>query len=765
MKRWSVLLLLILALIFVTSCSRKQDTSTTVGAVLTDNQYKKFDRIVKENENFSIEWVDTQGYGSDGAFHLSGILQCKLKDCSGIDIAIISPEKLEAGSKAWYYKETNTSTINPKSYYCDSAKYGWYQNRKSVWCNATYSYQNNVTNQTVFYDVKTITQIGSPYAFITTAKNATVLWNTTTNTSAIVKTDITSKWNYKNRTTPYGDNIYYLQNLNLFKGKQYEFELVLKVDKSLLPLKYSVVVGDMATNKIYYVLDPTIVNARTWSTNDDFTNGTVLTNLTSSDSGITLTPASAGTDTFVAGDNFDDNSINTSYWVNSACSETGGEYVCDVDNEWTRSVDFSASPFLFNSSQNYNLSVKGRNPDAKRGCFMFMDDLPASSAESNCVGPNGIGPDDRHGFYLIGSQDVVSLPQSQRNKDVFSDTTSTFSFNFIHNSSGYITLKDGVYVNSTITNPTNPLKYWSFGDPQTDQVGGNLVMDDFKIQYLGTSVSAKTAGVYSDRQGWTPQTGNQITNITITADNSSGGNIRFRSNSTNASLDTSDWTVLTNGTQTLTLNLGVNNNIFYQYDFNGTGTGKVSSYTISEAVTNIVPVINNVRISPNSTVFSTDNLLGYCQATDTDDTTVNYYWQWFIGNTQSGTTGGPSNQTDAVEINLNNLSSATTTTGDNILFRCKADDGFTNSSYQNSSIEFIQGVLNGTVYDKNNQTVNTTFIRIINEVGNASIIDLYSNATGLFWTNISVASNYTLYAFKNSNVSAGGAIKTHVEVK
>ena len=337
-----------------------------------------------------------------------------------------------------------------------------------------------------------------------------------------------------------------------------------------------------------------------------------------------------------------------------------------------------------------------------------------------------------------------------------------------------------VYYNNTdVSNnyPLNPTEsynfvkfnntvYATYGQPPTSwtdyPLTGWAVILGMGFQNISP---AKTTGLYSDRQGWSPQTGNQITNISITEDNSSGGNIRFRHNSTNASVDTNDWIILTNGTQILTLNLGANNNIFYQYDFNGTGTGKIVSYTISEAVINIVPVINNVRISPNSTVFSTDTLLGYCKATDTDDTTVNYYWQWFIGNTQSGTTGGPSNQTDAVEINLNNLSSATTTTGDNILFRCKADDGFTNSSYQNSSIEFIQGVLNGTVYDKNNQTVNTTFIRIINEVENASIIDLYSNATGLFWTNISVASNYTLYAWKNSNVSAGGAIKTHVEVK
>lgn len=129
----------------------------------------------------------------------------------------------------------------------------------------------------------------------------------------------------------------------------------------------------------------------------------------------------------------------------------------------------------------------------------------------------------------------------------------------------------------------------------------------------------QTYGIYSDRQGWTPQTGNQITNITITADNSSGGNIRFRSNSTNASLDTSAYTILANGTSTITLNLGANNNIFYQFDFNGTGTGLISTYTINELLvatsssctydTGTWTVQGSEKCGLNTTSLSSNNLI------------------------------------------------------------------------------------------------------------------------------------------------------------
>lgn len=105
-------------------------------------------------------------------------------------------------------------------------------------------------------------------------------------------------------------------------------------------------------------------------------------------------------------------------------------------------------------------------------------------------------------------------------------------------------------------------------------------------------------------------------------------------------------------------------------------------------ILNSEPIMNSSRISPTPTAFTNETLIGYCNATDPDADTIAYYYQWYkntLGN-QSGNTGFVS---QAIETNINNISSEMTTYGDNWTLGCRAFDGGSYSDWMNSTTLII----------------------------------------------------------------------------
>ncbi|MBT7022064.1 MAG: hypothetical protein HN967_13090, partial [Candidatus Marinimicrobia bacterium] len=103
------------------------------------------------------------------------------------------------------------------------------------------------------------------------------------------------------------------------------------------------------------------------------------------------------------------------------------------------------------------------------------------------------------------------------------------------------------------------------------------------------------------------------------------------------------------------------------------------SITINDA-----PVTISGRISPTTT-YTNDTLIGYCNATDIDADTIQYYYKWYkdgVLNLSGNDSGG---NAQGVETNVNNLSSSSTAKEEEWILSCLANDGEYNSSWLNSS--------------------------------------------------------------------------------
>ena len=86
----------------------------------------------------------------------------------------------------------------------------------------------------------------------------------------------------------------------------------------------------------------------------------------------------------------------------------------------------------------------------------------------------------------------------------------------------------------------------------------------------------------------------------------------------------------------------------------------------------------------SSSNSSTGNLLGYCNATDSDDDNVSYYWKWYKDGSIHSSGWSAVNHTEGFEVNVLNLTSANLSVG-NWTFSCLGYDGELNSSWTNST--------------------------------------------------------------------------------
>ena len=100
-------------------------------------------------------------------------------------------------------------------------------------------------------------------------------------------------------------------------------------------------------------------------------------------------------------------------------------------------------------------------------------------------------------------------------------------------------------------------------------------------------------------------------------------------------------------------------------------------------ITNPAPVIVTSTILPASP-FGSDDLLGYCNATDVNGDSLVYYYIWYKDDVEDSS-GVSSSFTQGVLSNVNDIASANTAVGEVWKLSCRAYDGNTNSSALNSS--------------------------------------------------------------------------------
>jgi hypothetical protein len=127
------------------------------------------------------------------------------------------------------------------------------------------------------------------------------------------------------------------------------------------------------------------------------------------------------------------------------------------------------------------------------------------------------------------------------------------------------------------------------------------------------------------------------------------------------------------------------------------------------------PVVDSVNISPLNPGFD-DDLLGYCNATDSNFDNLTYYYKWYKDGVSNVSGGGAQNYTQGFKVNVNNLSNSLTADGENWSFSCLASDGTFNSSWMNSSIVFVssnysdctEGVYSGSFVNFNVSQLNNS---------------------------------------------------------
>ena len=121
-----------------------------------------------------------------------------------------------------------------------------------------------------------------------------------------------------------------------------------------------------------------------------------------------------------------------------------------------------------------------------------------------------------------------------------------------------------------------------------------------------------------------------------------------------------------------------------------------TNYTISEYGVDFLPIALSTGITIPSMQSSKitpltpnvdDALIGYCNASDSGEDKLSYYYRWYLEdslNTSGYNDNSGNNFTQGIEINIANISSSLTAIGDNWTLSCLASDGTNNASDWNN---------------------------------------------------------------------------------
>ncbi|MCF7866311.1 LamG domain-containing protein [Candidatus Woesearchaeota archaeon] len=99
---------------------------------------------------------------------------------------------------------------------------------------------------------------------------------------------------------------------------------------------------------------------------------------------------------------------------------------------------------------------------------------------------------------------------------------------------------------------------------------------------------------------------------------------------------------------------------------------------------NTAPDMSDVRISPNTSVYTNNSLAGYCTGTDDDGGSITFNYIWYRNETLYDS-GISSSTPESIELNVDTITSGETTKLETWILSCSANDGTQNSSWMNST--------------------------------------------------------------------------------
>src|SRR3989344_4027929 len=595
------ILFVVLALIMIVSA-----------AAVQDNIERKDGGIKTENKDFVLDWdLEVTGYSPhSGKFILEGTALRSKETDRKADIAIISPVPLVSMSSAVVWEDIEEVLTEEKIYPCDG-QYGWNnEEHTQIYCARTYTRLNNQTEQIENYTSTSVIDVNSGISV--TDLGDSIAWNNTKTVKRISENVISSKISSIEHKTDYGNYVYYVKN-NTFKADEdYRFRFEIDVAKEMLPVKYTVCIGDAEANIYYFCLDPTIVDARTWTTDADFTNGTTLLNLTAENDDLRLDidNDAAYSDSLIHYYSFDSNASDSvgslDGSVDGATSTTAKNnngYSFDGTND---RITYDGGSRFYDDSGDFSVSY----------CVYIDSDgtgvqkhISALQCDSNA----GMA------YYYTHTGDIYHV-QMNNVGDILSDSALTEDawthIVFTRNVSG--TIQNALYINgvsqtlsaseqtydpisggSSYTNvigaqQSDCFSYVQFTKGDIDEIAfWNRSLTEEEVVSLNNSHfyspgSSETfsQGLYSDVQGWYPQNGSKLTSVDVQTVLAVDSSILFKYNSTNASLDSSEWINLTtNGTNIISLDLSNDQPIYYQFKLIGpVSTPSVTSYTLQETI-------------------------------------------------------------------------------------------------------------------------------------------------------------------------------------
>jgi len=538
-KYFSLILLISLSLLILNSCE-KDKNRISIFPNVPEIEINSFNEYIIETDNYYIKSnLGVTGYSpvtNNNVMEMT--LMSKGQDRT-IDIAIISDAEFNIGSKVKLYTETNIYKTVKSEYVCTSNKYGWKQLGKIAYCNLTY--YDNVTDTYIEYE--DIIEISSDYSFKINPNNATISWNNTILDSIDKSwTDITNKFNHVSRETLYGNEIYYVRDVTFKSDKEYHTQFHINVNDEYLPLKYSICFGNIEDRQIYFCLDPTIINSKTWTIDGDWNQ--TLTNLTTINNQLEL--------------------ATYDYLFNFGTTQ---------DNNMVLAGD--GNNVEFENAQSFNESTSLRI----KGVSAYVHTLTGSP------------------IALYGGLRTALANTDIYNNSIATESVTAPGFNNFTFPETYITTANNIYYAVFHVNriaQAQNVNYRGYADTDVYAGGSRWFSQGFTSWSQSATLDVtsslileglRSIGIYSDRQSWSPQTGNIFTNMTFIVITSASGSVQFRYNTTNSSLDTSEWVTLSvNGTNVVDLDVSTNDAIYYQIKLTGDGieSPKVTSYTLYE---------------------------------------------------------------------------------------------------------------------------------------------------------------------------------------
>ena len=551
-------------------------------------------RIIKEDSVKKIDW-ELESHGCSpitNKCYLEGVIETS----GQLDIGVISPVEFKSGTKAYIWKDETSLVSISNEYTCDSKSFG-FLDKNTFYCDTTKMlYENGIFHNRSYQETIILTNQNN-------VEGNTIYWNTTRVVTEKKKIDISSSLKLKKDwNTDYGDKIYY-DSFNFEQGKKYPIRLEIEVNPSDLPIKYTVVIGDIEQGRLDLILDPTITDSRTWTVQEDFDNETVVTNLTTTNNDIRLSNWLDFTPTLCW--NMD---VDSSGQYEENCDGTGEFNVTVIESDYTASGRISGGRDFEKgngdvdeaTSTRYNLSGNM----VAFGAWVKLETLPPAGVANAWILSTTSGGNT---FFTGGFSDGNAYPRCfYSGGSLVDDNVGAVTGEWIHVVCSYDGQRVRLWVNGSleasatgVKDLTDELGLYIGAIDQADaskldgvidnlfvHVGNISNQDVLDIYNSQKSIKGgiQDIGEYHDLYGWCPQAGNQITNISFeyTTTGTDGTNLCYGTDNSTFSTCSA---LTTNGTNNVDLSLGADNCLYYKLFMNDTtssDTPKITSYTIYE---------------------------------------------------------------------------------------------------------------------------------------------------------------------------------------